>query len=77
MEADRINYTFGFKRNLGNYQTAHASLTYSSEVKPGETSIDAYGRVVKFVEDEIEKKWNQMDGKCDLEDVRGETEWQE
>jgi len=76
-EPDRINYTFGFKKNIGNYQTAMVNVSYSSDVKDGENVDKAHERVVKFVEEKVEKKWNSLETIDDLKDIGLTEDWQE
>ena len=60
MNQDRISYSFGFKLSIGQYETAHADITYSSDVKEGETKEKAFRRVVKFVEDRAAEKMDEV-----------------
>lgn len=61
-EADRISYSFGMKVNLGNYESADFHISMSSTVKNGETPEEAMARLQKFVEDEADKKREQIKG---------------
>lgn len=68
---DRINYSFNTKINLGNYESLSIGVSYSSDVKRGETPSSALKRVQDFVEKEVEIKideYKKVDGKEDLED---------
>lgn len=59
-EPDRLSYSFGLKLNIGNYQSADFHVNYSSDVKDGETIQQAFKRIVKFVEEESEKKYDAI-----------------
>lgn len=56
MEADRLSYTFGVKMNIGNYQSADFHVSYSSDVKSGETPDKAFSRIKKYVEQKVEEE---------------------
>jgi len=60
--ADRVNYTFGLKINLGNYESATVQASFSSDVKEGETIEEAYKRVQEIVENEVDEKRTQLKG---------------
>ena len=59
-EADRISYTFGMKLNMGNYESADFHISLSSDLKAGETHEKALKRVQTFVEDEAERKLDEL-----------------
>jgi len=56
MNPDRLTYTFGVKMNIGNYQNVDFNVSYSSDVKSGETTDKAYARIKKYVEQKIEEE---------------------
>ena len=57
---DRINYSFGMKVSLGNYQSASFLISYTSDVKDTETKEDTLKRIIKFVESEADKKRGEL-----------------
>ena len=59
-ESDRVNYSYGMKVNLGNYESADFHMSLSSDVRVGETPEDAMERVKFFVENESEKKFDEL-----------------
>lgn len=59
-EPDRINYSFGMKVNLGNYESADFHISLSSDLKEGETEDEAYERVRKFVQDKAEEEFDNL-----------------
>ena len=59
-ETDRINYSFGMKINTGNYENCSIGISYSSDLKDGETPAKALKRVTKFVEDRIDEKREEI-----------------
>lgn len=59
-ELDRVNYSFGHKVNLGNYESADFHISYSSDVKEDETPEEALERVRKFVEGQAEEKLDEL-----------------
>lgn len=59
-ENDRVNYSFGHKVNLGNYESADFHISYSSDVKADETPEKALNRVRKFVEAKAEEKLDEL-----------------
>ena len=59
-ESDRVNYSYGMKVNLGNYESADFHMSLSSDVRAGETPEDAMERVKFFVENESEKKFDEL-----------------
>ena len=61
-EQDRVSYSFGMKINLGNYESADFHISYSTDVKPGETRADALERAVEFIEAEADTKYEQIKG---------------
>jgi len=60
MTPDRVNYTFGMKINIGNYQSVDLHSSFSSDIKDGETPEEAYQRVVEFVESSISPKIDEV-----------------
>ena len=64
---DRVNFSFGMKVNLGNYQSADFHLSLSSDVKGEESVKDALKRCEKFVEAESERKLAEL-GKITIAD---------
>ena len=56
MEADRLSYSFGAKINIGNYQNVDFNVTYSSDIKSGETPDKAFARIKKYVEQKVEEE---------------------
>jgi hypothetical protein len=61
-ELDRISYAMGIKVNLGNYESADVHISFSTDVKSGETKEQALKRAAKFVENEIDKKHDELKG---------------
>jgi hypothetical protein len=56
MEQDRLSYSFGVKMNIGNYQSVDFHISYSSDVKEGETPDKALTRIKKYVEAKVEQE---------------------
>jgi hypothetical protein len=61
-EVDRLSYSFGMKINLGNYESADFHISYSTDVREGEGQHEALARAIKFVEEEADKKYEQVKG---------------
>lgn len=59
-EPDRINYSFGMKVNMGNYESTDFHISFTTDVKEDETKEQAYQRAVKFVEKEAERKFHEL-----------------
>ena len=59
-EADRVNYSYGMKVNMGNYESADFHVSLSTDVKEGETPKQALARAIKFVEAEAEVKFDEL-----------------
>lgn len=64
-DPDRVNYSLGMKMNTGNFSSINFNVSLSSDVKDGETVVQAYQRVKRFVEKESEKKFHEIS--ADLE----------
>jgi len=62
VESDRVNYTFGLKINLGNYESCSINMSYSTDLKEGETPKDGMDRAVEFIENSIDKKRMELKG---------------
>ena len=62
-QPDRLNYSMGMKLTMGNYQSIDFHFSYSSDVKPGESLEKASKRVIKYVEDQIEEKFDEHQDK--------------
>jgi len=60
MTEDRVSYSMGIKVNLGNYQSADVHISYSTDVKKGETPQQALNRSQKFVEDNVEEQHEKL-----------------
>jgi hypothetical protein len=60
MDSDKVNYSYGMKVNMGNYESADFHISLTTDVKEGETPKQAYERAVKFVEKEAEVKFNEL-----------------
>ena len=59
-EPDRVNYSFGMKVNMGNYESSDFHISYSTDVKEDETLKQAQERAVRFVEKEAERKFSEL-----------------
>lgn len=59
-ESDRVNFSFGMKVNLGNYESADFHMSLSSDVRDDESPEQALERVKEFVENESEKKFDEL-----------------
>lgn len=59
-DPDKVNYSYGMKINMGNYESADFHISLTTDVKEGETLKQAYERAVKFVEREAEVKFNEL-----------------
>jgi hypothetical protein len=57
---DRVTYSFGTKLNLGNYESADFHISFSSDVKDGETCESAFNRVKAFVDSESRKAFKEI-----------------
>lgn len=57
---DRVSYSFGMKVNMGNYESADFHVSYSTDLKKGETAKDALARAITFVENESEVKLDEL-----------------
>jgi hypothetical protein len=57
---DRVNYSYGMKVSLGNYESADFHMSLSSDVRDSETPEQALERVKEFVENESEKKFDEL-----------------
>jgi hypothetical protein len=55
-QQDRISFSMGLKVNLGNYESADFHISFSSDLKEGETPKGALKRISKFVEESLEAK---------------------
>jgi len=53
---DIVRYEFNVKLNIGNYSSAGVSVSLQSSVKDDETTEQAFDRVKKFVEKQVELK---------------------
>lgn len=60
-QADRVNYSFGMKIGLGDYSSADFHLSLSSDVRSGETVEEAFERVKTFVEERVEKEYEEIE----------------
>lgn len=47
---DKIKYNFSAKINIGNYESIGVDLGYETDVREGETPLDAVKRSIKFVD---------------------------
>lgn len=59
-QPDRVSFSFGAKVSIAQYESADFHMTYSSDVKANETPAQAFKRVSKFVEEESEKKLDEV-----------------
>ena len=59
-ESDRVSYSFGMKVSIAKFESADFHLTFSSDVKQGETPAKALARVQEFVEKEAERKLDEL-----------------
>jgi hypothetical protein len=53
---DIVRYEFNVKLNIGNYSSAGVSVSLQSAVKDDETAEQAFDRVRKIVEKQVELK---------------------
>jgi len=58
--ADRVNYSFGMKVNLGGYESADFHISLSSDVRPHESPAQALKRIQQFVSEECEKQYEEL-----------------
>ena len=59
-QQDRVSYSYGIKLSDGHYGSRDAHVSYSSDVKEGETKEQAMARVKTFVEQEAKKAGSDM-----------------
>ena len=57
---DRVSYSFGMKVSLAKYESADFHISLSSDVGDGESVEEAFERCKKQVEDESEKKFDEL-----------------
>lgn len=74
-EPDRINYTFGTKVNMGNYESVNIQVSLTSDVKKGESREDALTRISLFVETEVEERRDALKGGQEDGDDEFESEF--
>ena len=55
-----MSYSFGMKCSLAKYESGDFHFTLTSDVKDGESVEQAFERVKKHVEDESEKKFDEL-----------------
>jgi len=60
-QEDRVSYSFGMKINIGNYQSVDFHLSYSTDVKDGETREDAMERATEFVQAKADKEYEKYE----------------
>lgn len=47
---DKIKYSFSAKINIGNYESIGVDLGYETDIKEGESPLDATKRAIKFID---------------------------
>jgi non-canonical (house-cleaning) NTP pyrophosphatase len=52
----KVSATLGYTLNLGNFQSLRVDLGVVDQVRQGETTGDAMGRVYTFVENQVIQK---------------------
>jgi len=58
---DRVNYSFGMKLPwTEQFSSVDFHISYSSDVKEGESPEEAFERVKGFVEEETEKEYGEQ-----------------
>lgn len=60
MEQDRVSYSFGRKISTAKFETADVHISYSSDVKEGETPDEALERLAEFVEKKVMDKCDEI-----------------
>jgi hypothetical protein len=59
-QQDRVSYSFGRKINTAKYETADIHISFSTDVRKGETTEDALERAVEFVEQKVLDKCDEI-----------------
>ena len=57
-QEDRVSYSFGLKLNIGNYQSLDYHMSYSTDVKDGETPDVAMERARTFVQQKADEEYD-------------------
>jgi len=57
---ERVSYSFGFKMNLGNYESTDMHFSFSRDVKEGETEAVAMVKTMEFVDAVAKRKMKSM-----------------
>ena len=54
MKVTSISATFGFTKNLGNYQTLRADATVIANVEDGETPEEAFAKAFEMAKQQVQ-----------------------
>jgi hypothetical protein len=63
-QLDRVSYSFGRKLNTAKFETADVHISYSTDVRKGETMEDALDRAIAFVEPKVMDKCDEIRDAC-------------
>jgi len=55
-QRDRVSYSEGAKINVGNYESRDVHMSYTTDIKEGETTGEAMERAKEFIEEAINKE---------------------